>query len=161
MTEYFTLLNISINVVVFNTYVIYNVVMATNNKILNKFEKKLQEDIENLMKDKDVKFSVFLPVLRNDMPEEKSSNDYKNKHKAEYLKQLRASYSVDEVVKMLNVLGLEIKFSIDGHEIIPAKYVIPNVKVKYSELMAVCELLGIRIDWVEAADRTSPNAVYS
>lgn len=135
--------------------------MTKNNKELNKFELELQKSIENLMKENKVKFSVFLPVLRNDMPENKASNDYKNKHKAEYLKQLRASYSVDEVVKMLKVLGYEIKFSVGEQEITPATYLIPDVKVRYSELMAVCELLGIRIDWVEIADRTNSKTVSS
>lgn len=126
----------------------YHVYMTKNGKQLNNLELKLQKDIENLMADCEVKFSVFLPVLRDDLPEDKSSNDYKNKHKAEYLKQLRASYSVEEVKKMLSTLGYKIHLTLDKQEIEPVKYSIDNIKVKYTELMAVCEVLGINIEWV-------------
>lgn len=123
--------------------------MVKNGKLLNRLELKLQKDIETLMTDCEVKFSVFLPVLRNDLPEDKSSNDYKNKHKAEYLKQLRASYSVEEIQKMLEVLGYKIRLSLNNQEIEPVKYVLNDIKVKYTELMAVCELLGINVEWVK------------
>lgn len=127
----------------------YYVGMATNTKQLNRFELKLQQDIEALMNSHKVKFSVFLPVLRADIPEDKSSSEYKNKHKAEYLKQLRGSYSVEEVKKMLEVLGYEITFTAGKRKIDPVGYAIPDVKVKYTELMAVCELLGITIEWTK------------
>jgi len=127
----------------------YYIDMATNTKQLNRFELKLQQDVEALMNSHKVKFSVFLPVLREDIPEDKSSNEYKNKHKAEYLKQLRGSYSVEEVVKMLGVLGYKITFTAGKRKIDPVGYAIPDVKVKYTELMAVCELLGITIEWVK------------
>ena len=123
--------------------------MVKNGKLLNRLELKLQKDIETLMTDCEVKFSVFLPVLRNDLPEDKSSNDYKNKHKAEYLKQLRASYSVEEIQKMLGVLGYKIRLSLNNQEIEPVKYGLNDIKVKYTELMAVCELLGINVEWVK------------
>lgn len=123
--------------------------MVKNGKLLNRLELKLQKDIETLMTDCEVKFSVFLPVLRNDLPEDKSSNDYKNKHKAEYLKQLRASYSVEEIQKMLGVLGYTIRLTLNNHEIEPVKYGLSDIKVKYTELMAVCELLGVNIEWVK------------
>lgn len=118
-----------------------------NGKQLNRLELKLQKDIENIMLENDVKFSVFLPVLRNDMPEDKSSNEYKNKHKATYLKQLRASYSVDEVKKMLEVLGYKLTLMLDNKEIEPVKYGLDDIKVKYTDLMAVCELLDINMTW--------------
>lgn len=121
--------------------------MVKNGKQLNRLELKLQKDIETLMADCEVKFSVFLPVLRNDLPEDKASNEYKNKHKAEYLKQLRVSYSVEEVKKMLGVLGYSIRLTLNKQEIEPVKYGIDDIKVKYTELMAVCELLGINIEW--------------
>lgn len=122
--------------------------MVKNGKLLNRLELKLQKDIETLMTDCEVKFSVFLPVLRNDLPEDKASNEYKNKHKAEYLKQLRASYSVEEIQKMLRVLGYTIRLTLNNQEIEPVKYEIEDIKVKYTELMAVCELLGINIEWI-------------
>lgn len=123
--------------------------MVKNGKQLNRLELKLQKDIEALMTDCEVKFSVFLPVLRSDLPEDKSSNDYKNKHKAEYLKQLRASYSVEEIQKMIEVLGYKIRLSLNNQEIEPVKYGLNDIKVKYTELMAVCELLGINVEWVK------------
>ncbi len=106
------------------------------------------------MADNDVKFSVFLPELRNDLPEDKSSNEYKNKHKAEYLKQLRASYSVEEVKKMLDVLGYELVLKLNDKAVNPVKYGLDDIKVKYTDLMAVCELLSINIAWVKKGDRT-------
>lgn len=124
-----------------------------NGKQLNRFELKLQKDIENIMLENDVKFSVFLPVLRDDMPEDKSSNEYKNKHKAEYLKQLRASYSVDEVKKMLEVLGYKLTLMLANKEIKPVKYGLDDIKVKYTDFMTVCELLGVIIEWVKIPHR--------
>lgn len=119
-----------------------------NGKQLNRLEIELQNGINNLMTKANVKFSVFLPVLRDDLPEDKSSNEYKNKHKAEYLKQLRASYSVEEVQKMLRVLNYDMVLTINGNEIKPEKYVLEDIKVKYTDFMAVCELLGVKIDWI-------------
>lgn len=119
-----------------------------NGKQLNRFELKLQKDIDDIMAENNVKFSVFLPVLRDDLPEDKSSNEYKNKHKAEYLKQLRASYSVDEVKKMLEVLGYKLTLILANKEIKPVKYGLDDIKVKYTDLMTVCELLGVKIKWV-------------
>ena len=125
----------------------YHEDMNKNGKRLNRLETKLQKDIDALMTENDVKFSVFLPVLRDDLPEDKSSNEYKNKHKAEYLKQLRASYSVEEVQKMLDVLKYDLVLKLGNKQIQPVKYVLDDIKVKYTDLMAVCELLGITIEW--------------
>lgn len=119
-----------------------------NGKQLNRLEVELQKDINNLMAKTDVKFSIFLPVLRDDLPEDKSSNEYKNKHKAEYLKQLRASYSVEEIQKMLRVLNYDMVLTLNGKEIKPAKYGLNDIKVKYTDFMATCELLGVKIDWI-------------
>jgi len=127
-----------------------------NGKQLNRLELKLQKDIEAIMADNEVKFSVFLPVLRDDLPEDKSSNDYKNKHKAEYLKQLRASYSIEEIKNMLSVLGYELVLKLNNKVIAPVKYGLNDIKVKYTDLMAVCELLGINITWRKKVDRTCP-----
>lgn len=122
--------------------------MAKNNKELNKYELKLQKDIEDLMRSEKVKFSVFLKVLRPDIPDDKSSNEYKNIHKAEYLKQLRASYSVLEIKNMLAVLGYKLRFTTGNMDLVPVCYDIDdNIKVKYTELLAVCEILGINIEW--------------
>ncbi len=126
-----------------------------NGKQLNRLELKLQKDIEDIMAENDVKFSVFLSVLRNDLPEDKSSNEYKNKHKAEYLKQLRASYSVDEVKKMLEVLGYKLTLTLANKEVKPIKYGLDDIKVKYTDLMAVCELLGIDMSWSKKLDRST------
>lgn len=119
-----------------------------NGKQLNRLEIELQNGINNLMTKANVKFSVFLPVLRDDLPEDKSSKEYKNKHKAEYLKQLRASYSVEEVQKMLRVLNYDMVLTLNGNKIEPEKYRLNDIKVKYTDFMAVCELLGVKIDWI-------------
>ena len=116
-------------------------------KHLNKFETQLQQDIEDLMREHKVKFTVFLDVLRDDLPKDTTSNEYRTKHRAEYLKQLRASYSVEEVKKMLAVLGYEIKFTHKGKLIQPNSFIIEGIKTKYTELMAVCEMIAIDITW--------------
>lgn len=126
-----------------------------NGKQLNRLELKLQKDVEDIMAKNDVKFSAFLPVLRDDLPENKSSNEYKNKHKAEYLKQLRASYSVVEIKKMLDVLDYDLVLKLNKNVITPLSYeLIENIKIKYTDFMAVCELLGITIEWIKKVDRT-------
>ena len=116
-------------------------------KQLNKFETQLQQDIEDLMREHKVKFTVFLDVLREDLPKDTTSNEYRTKHRAEYLKQLRASYSVEEVKKMLAVLGYEIKFTHKDKLIQPNSFVVEGIKTKYTELMAICEMLAIKITW--------------
>ena len=133
--------------------------MAKQTKELNRFELQLQQAIEDLMRDNKVKFSAFLKVLRPEIPETKSDKAYIMIHKAEYLKQLRASYSVVEIKRMLSVLGYELKFTAENTDIVPACYELKDdIKVKYVELMAVCELLGIKIEWVKIADRATFNS---
>ena len=50
---------------------------------------------------------------------------------------------------MLGVLGYKIRLSLNNQEIEPVKYGLNDIKVKYTELMAVCELLGINVEWVK------------
>ena len=120
-------------------------------KQLNKFEVQLQQDIEDLMRKHEVKFTVFLDVLRDDLPKNTTSKEYRTKHRAEYLKQIRASYSVEEVKKMLAVLDYEIKFSHKDKLIQPNSFAVQGIKTKYTELMAVCEMLAIDIKWQKRA----------
>lgn len=129
--------------------------MVKNGKELNRFELKLQKDIENLMYENGVKFSVFLPVLREDLPKDKSSTEYKNKHKAEYLKQLRASFSVEEISKMLEVLDYKLVLVCNNKNIEPIRRKLGKTKIKYTDLMAICELLGITINWTKTSDRVT------
>ena len=124
--------------------------MKSKIKSLNRYEEQLKADIERLMFDNKVKFSVFLKTLRPEIPDKKSSDEYKNIHRAEYLKQLRASYSVLEVKKMLQVLGYKLQFTHNNEELIPSyKELANDLKLKYTELMAVCKLLDIKIEWVK------------
>ena len=49
---------------------------------------------------------------------------------------------------MLEVLGYKLVFLLNHKKITPSKYLIDeNVKVRYTDLMVVCELLGIVIKW--------------
>lgn len=123
-------------------------------KILNRIEKELKHKLEYLMTYNDVKFPVFLPVLNNRVEnyKDKTSTAYRNIHKSEYQKVLRASLSVAEVEKMLGVLGYKIIFKKGDTVIEPVKFELGYIKVKYTELMAVCELLGIDIEWVKNED---------
>ncbi len=153
MIDRFTFLKKSINYVVLNLPVVYSDNMTKHKpKELNTFEKKLKDDLEERFKAKEVSFSVFINELREDMPtgtEKPKFDDYKNKYKAERLKLLRASFSYDEVRKMLDIIGYRIVFTVAEKTITPAKTVLKDMKVRYTDVMAVCELLGIEIDWVE------------
>ena len=136
-----------------STYtMLYYIDMATTNQYqLNRLEQLLQDKLSKLMFDENVKFSVFIPVLRFDMPEDKNSDEYKKKYRATYLKHLRASFSVEEVRKMLNVLGYDLRLTLDDKEVVPVKYSLAftDIKVRYIDFMATCELLGIDIDWIK------------
>ena len=62
---------------------------------------------------------------------------------------------------MLGVLGYTIRLTLNNHEIEPVKYGIDDIKVKYTELMAVCELLGINIEWmpIEGVTKNTTHAL--
>ena len=116
-------------------------------KQLNKYEHTLKQAIEDLMAKHEAKFSVFIDILRDDLPEDKTSKEYKVKYRAEYIKLLRASFSVDEVIKMLKVLGYKLEFKTDKTEIFANSEILQNTRIKYIDLMSVCELLDIDITW--------------
>ena len=48
---------------------------------------------------------------------------------------------------MLAVLGYEIKFTHKDKLIQPNSIVVEGIKTKYTELMAICEMLAIDITW--------------
>lgn len=123
-------------------------------KILNRLEKELKIKIEHLMTDNEVKFPVFLPMLNETINKlkDKNSSAYRSIHKSEYQKVLRASLTVAEVEKMLRVLRYKLVFKKGETVIEPIKFELDSIKVKYTELMAVCEMLGIDIEWVKSSD---------
>lgn len=116
-------------------------------KQLNKYEHTLKQAIEDLIAKHEVNFSVFIDILRDDLPEDKTSKEYKVKYRAEYIKLLRASFSVDEVIKMLKVLGYKLEFKTDKTEIFANSEILQNTRIKYIDLMSVCELLDIKVTW--------------
>ena len=126
-------------------------------KQLNKYESELKLAIEDLMLRHEVNFSAFIDILRNDLPEDKSSNDYKIKYRAEYIKLLRASFTVNEVKNMLMVLGYNLVFFNDKTEIFAVPKILQDTRIKYIDLMAVCELLGITIEWQKSSIEGTKN----
>ena len=123
-------------------------------KKLNRLEHLLQAKLDSLMYEEGVKFTIFLPVLRpHDLPVDTKSQEYKNKHKTEYLKHLRASFSLEEIVKILKVLNYELKLTLDNKAIRLKKIKLPDedIKIRYTDFMAICELLGVNIEWLKTS----------
>lgn len=125
--------------------------MNKTDKKLNKHEKALQKQVEELMHAEKVKFTVFLPVLRNDLPLDTTSREYRSKHRSEYLKHRRATYTVGEIIKMLGVLGYELLFRHDNTEISAVPEILQDTRLKYVDMMVTCKLLNIKIEWQKSS----------
>ena len=113
-------------------------------KTLNKYEKKLKYALDTLMLKRKIKFPVFLEALEPNI--NKNSPNYKNVLKSKYMKHLRANYTIEEVVKMCKHINCNIRLThcigdiseVDGKTFI---------KMKFVDLMVICEFLGIQIKW--------------
>ena len=78
--------------------------MAKDKLKMNKYEIELSEMLSDIMKQEEVNFSTFLPVLVDKVPE-KSSSEYFKILKKEQMKLRRGSLSVQELHYMLDVIS--------------------------------------------------------
>ena len=137
----------------------YNKDMAKDKDNLNKYEIELCKMITDIMKQEEVNFSVFLPELVDNVPE-KSSAEYFKILKKEQMKLRRGSLSVEEVHRMLNMIGWDFQLILKDKPVEIAKYSLDD-KVRFTDLMRVSELLNIKINWVKTTDGTIPSTIYS
>ncbi|MCM1266201.1 MAG: hypothetical protein NC200_08395 [Candidatus Gastranaerophilales bacterium] len=126
--------------------------MAEDKAKLNRFENGICETLSNIMKQEEVNFSVFLPVLVDEVPE-KSSPEYFKILKKEQMKLRRGSLSIQELHDILNIIGWEFKLTLDNKPINLVKYSLDE-KVRFTDLMRISELLGIKIIYSKKVDRT-------
>ena len=132
---------------------IYSICMAEDKKKMNTYEIQLSETLSDIMKQEDVNFSVFLPVLVDKVPE-KSSEDYFKVLKKEQMKLRRGSLSVQELHDMLKILGWEFRLTLNNKPLELVKYSLDD-KVRFTDLMRVAELIGISIKYAKKGDRTT------
>lgn len=126
--------------------------MAEDKQKMNKYEIELSETLSDIMKQEEVNFSIFLPVLVGDVPE-KSSAEYFKILKKEQMKLRRGSLSVQELHDMLDVIGWEFKLTLNNKPVELVKYSLDE-KVRFTDLMRVAELIGLNIKYSQKADRT-------
>lgn len=130
----------------------YSSDMAEDKQKMNKYEIELSETLSDIMKQEEVNFSVFLPVLVDVVPE-KSSPEYFKILKKEQMKLRRGSLSVQELHDMLDVIGWEFKLTLNNKPVELVKYSLDD-KVRFTDLMRVAELIGLNITYSKKADRT-------
>lgn len=145
MLDIFAILNNSNNFVVLKQIIVYSEYMANDKDKMNKYEIVLNEQLGKIMKQEEVNFSVFLPVLVDYVPP-KSEPEYFKILKKEQMKYRRGSLSVEELHKMLNIIGWDFYLELDGKSIDIVKYSLDD-KVRFTDLMRVCELLNIKINF--------------
>jgi len=130
---------------------VYSVVMAEDKQKMNKYEIELSETLSDIMKQEEVNFSVFLPVLVDVVPE-KSSPEYFKILKKEQMKLRRGSLSVQELHDMLDVIGWEFKLTLNNKPVELVKYSLDD-KVRFTDLMRVSELIGLNIKYSKRPHR--------
>lgn len=127
--------------------------MAEDKQKMNNYEIELSETLYEIMRQEEVNFSIFLPVLVKKVPE-KSSPEYFKLLKREQMKLRRGSLSVQELHDMLEVIGWEFILTLDNKRIDLVKYSLDD-KVRFTDLMRVAELIGLNITYNKKGDRTS------
>ena len=113
-------------------------------KSLNKYEEKLKYTLDTLMLRRKIKFPVFLEALEPSI--NKSSPNYKNVLKSKYMKHLRANYTIGEVVKMCKHINCDICLTHRTGDISEVDRKTLR-KMKFVDLMVICEFLGVQIKW--------------
>ena len=151
MLDIVTLLYKSNKSVVYNRVVRYNNSMTNNKDTLTKYELKLYEQLEDIMIAEDIYFSAFLPVLVDEVPP-KSNPDYYKVLKKEQMKLRRASFTVEEVHYMLAHIGWEFVVMNKLKPIDITKLDVGE-RVRFTDLMKVCDMFGFRIDFNKKPDR--------
>ncbi len=132
--------------------------VAEDKSKMNKYEIALCEQLSKIMAKEEVNFSVFLPVLVDKVPP-KSEKEYYKVLKKEQMKLRRGSLSIEEVYNMLNIIGWQFKLTLDGKEI-KLKKLSLDEKVRFTDLMRICELLEINITWDKTTDRALKKHAY-
>ena len=103
------------------------------------------------MKQEEVNFAKFLPVFVDKIPV-KSSPEYFKVLKKEQMKLRRASFSLQQVHDMLELVNWEFKLSLDNKPIELKKYAL-EYKIRFADLMGIAELMGINITFAKKGDR--------
>ena len=138
---------------------LYIVGMVAEDKLkMNKYEIALCEQLSDIMAKEEVSFSVFLPVLVDKVPP-KSEKEYYKVLKKEQMKLRRGSLSIEEVYNMLNIIGWKFVLTLENKEINLKKFSLDE-KVRFTDLMRICELLGINIKWIKTRDRAIQKHAY-
>lgn len=117
--------------------------MANDKDKMNRFELALSEQLAKIMAEEEVNFSVFLPVLVDYVPP-KSEPEYFKILKKEQMKYRRGSLSVEELHKMLNIIGWDFYLELNGKPVDIIRYSLDD-KVRFTDLMRICELINIKI----------------
>ena len=134
--------------------------MVAEDKLkMNKYEIAFCEQLSDIMAKEEVNFSVFLPVLVDKVPP-KSEKEYYKVLKKEQMKLRRGSLSVEEVHNMLKIIGWKFVLTLENKEINLKKFSLDE-KVRFTDLMRICELLGINIKWFKTCDRAIKEHAYS
>ncbi len=131
---------------------VYTVGMAIDKEKLNKYEKRLCNELSDIMKREEVKFSRFLPLLVKEVPE-KSSEEYFKILKKQQMKLRRGSLSLQEVHDILDVMGWEFKLLLNGTPIKLKKYSL-EFRIRFADLIGIAELMGMEVKFAKKADRT-------
>ena len=108
MLDIVTLLYNSNKNVVYNRIIVYSIDMAEDMNKLNKYETELYNKLSEIMKQEEVNFAKFLPVFVDKIPV-KSSPEYFKVLKKEQMKLRRASFSLQQVHDMLELVNWEFK----------------------------------------------------
>ena len=151
MLDIVTLLNNSNKNVVYNRIIVYSIDMAEDMNKLNKYETELYNKLSEIMKQEEVNFAKFLPVFVDKIPV-KSSPEYFKVLKKEQMKLRRASFSLQQVHDMLELVNWEFKLSLDNKPIELKKYAL-EYKIRFADLMGIAELMGINITFAKKGDR--------
>ena len=113
-------------------------------KALNKYEEKLKYTLDTLMLKRKIKFPVFLEALEPKV--RKNSPNYMKVLKSKYMKHLRANYTIEEVMKICKHINCTICLTHcigDISEVDRETF----IKMKFVDLMVICEFLGVEIKW--------------
>ena len=121
-----------------------------DNKVKNQayYEGVLKDELGQIMKEKKVKFPVFLEALVPDIAE-KSKEDQLKILKKEYMKYTRACLTAQEVFGMLKLVDMKLVFTLNNKPIDINQYLIESYdnKIRFTDLMAVADMFNIKVEF--------------